>query len=283
MVAAADRDDDPPRPASDPEAIAVRSAVALGDEPTTCASRGPVATPAPAVPAADAPATPRPGIPRPVAAFLGDSYTTGWAGAGIGAAGWPSLVSGPRGWRMVNRAVAGTGFVNPGWTGQPIRTQVAAVVKARPGIVFVAGGHNDRRFGAAATGRAAAEVLERLRRELPDAVIVVLGPIWQSGSPPQQIRGIRDRLRTLAQAVDALFIDPLRDGWFSGEARRLILSDGIHPSDRGHRRMADLVTAALGDDPRTSGSPPAPAQAPSPSPVPVTGQAAESGPPPCAR
>jgi lysophospholipase L1-like esterase len=184
-------------------------------------------------------------VPRRVAAYLGDSYTTGWAGAGIGSRGWPAIVSAAYGWRTVNRAVAGTGFVNPGWTGQPIRTRVAAVLQARPGIVFVAGGHNDSRFGRVATGTAADAVLRRIRRALPDAVIVVIGPIWGNGSPPASVRGIRTELRKSAAAVDAIFVDPIRDGWFAGAAARHIMADGIHPSNAGHRRIAARVLAAL--------------------------------------
>jgi lysophospholipase L1-like esterase len=122
---------------------------------------------------------------------------------------------------------------------------VASVLRARPGIVFVAGGHNDNRYGVRTTAKAADAVLRRLRRGLPDAVIVVIGPIWGNGSPPASIRGIRSELRRSAAAIGAMFVDPIRDGWFAGSARRLILADGIHPSDAGHRRIAALVLAAL--------------------------------------
>ncbi len=202
------------------------------------------------------PATTRaepPGVPRPVAAFLGDSYATGWAGAGIGASGWPAIVGRAYGWRTRNYAVAGTGFVNPGWTGQPIRSRVAAVIRLRPGVIFVAGGHNDRRFGAAASGRAAATVLHRLREGVPDAVIIVIGPIWQDGNPPASVRGLRDRLRRVAAEVGAVFIDPLGDGWFAGSRHRFIAADGIHPTQAGHRHIARLVLAGLRSDARIGG------------------------------
>jgi lysophospholipase L1-like esterase len=193
------------------------------------------------------------GVPRPVAAFLGDSYSTGWAGAGIGADGWPAIIGRAYGWRTRNYAVAGTGFVNPGWTGQPIRSRVAAVIRLQPGVIFVAGGHNDRRFGAAASGRAASAVLHRLREGVPDAVIVVIGPIWQDGSPPASVRGLRDRLRREAAEVGAVFIDPLRDGWFAGSRHRFIAADGIHPTQAGHRHIARLVLERLRADGRLGG------------------------------
>lgn len=214
---------------------------------TSAPTHAPAATPAPATPSTSAKDAPRPtvDVPRPVAAYLGDSYTTGWSGAGTGKRGWPAIVSASFGWKTVNRAVAGTGFVNPGWTGQRIRSRVAAVLKAQPGIVFVAAGHNDNRFGSRATGKAAEAALRRLRRGLPDAVIVVIGPIWANGSPPAAIRRIRTELRRHAAAIDAVFVDPIREGWFAGSAGRFILADGIHPSDAGHRRIATRVLAAL--------------------------------------
>jgi lysophospholipase L1-like esterase len=186
----------------------------------------------------------------PVAAFLGDSYTTGYAGAGLGRAGWPAMVSAALGLRTLVRAVAGTGFVNPGWTGQPIRTRAGSVIGVRPRIVFLAAGHNDRRYATALTAMAADAVIDRLHRALPASLLVVIGPIWADGNPPAHIRALRDHLRRKAAAVGAIFIDPLRAGWFAGSWHRLILSDGIHPSDAGHRRIAALVLLALRGDQR---------------------------------
>jgi lysophospholipase L1-like esterase len=181
------------------------------------------------------------------AAFLGDSYTTGWAGSGYGPAGWPAIVSRALGWRPRNLAVAGTGFVNPGWTGQPIRTRVAAAIAARPRVVVLAAGHNDARFGTRASAAAADAVIDRLRRALPNALLVVVAPIWANGSPPDAILGLRNRLKRKAAAVHAVFIDPLRGRWFAGSWHRYIGPDGIHPTDAGHRHIARMVLAALRD------------------------------------
>lgn len=179
------------------------------------------------------------------AVYLGDSYTSGWAGAGIGARGWPRLVGAEIGWRTVNLAVPGTGFLNPGWTGQPIGTRLAAAIAARPDVVVIAGGHNDSRWSAEATASAADRVLDRLHAALPDALLVVVAPIWQDGSPPARCRVLRDRLRAKAASLDAVFIDPLADAWFAGGSHRFIGRDGIHPTNAGHRFIADRVLAAL--------------------------------------
>lgn len=182
---------------------------------------------------------------RPIAAFLGDSYTSGYNGAGYGRAGWPALVSAAIKLRELNRAVPGTGFVNAGWTGQPIRTQVAAVVRANPRIVFLVGGHNDRRYPTATTRAAAMAVIDRLHRDVPHATLVVIGPIWSGDVAPPSLVSLRDALRRKARRVGAQFVDPIAGRWLAGSAKRFIGSDGLHPTNAGHRHIAALVLGAL--------------------------------------
>jgi lysophospholipase L1-like esterase len=179
------------------------------------------------------------------AVFLGDSFTSGWNGAGLGRHGWPSIVAASRGWRVINHAVPGTGFLNPGWTNQPLGSRVASTIRLKPDIVFIASGHNDSRWSASATADAADSAIRRLRRALPNAVIVIVAPIWQNGSPPQRALILRDRLRTRAAAIGALFIDPLAGRWFAGSRRQLVGPDRLHPTDAGHRFMAGRVLAAV--------------------------------------
>jgi len=180
------------------------------------------------------------------AVFLGDSYTSGWNGAGLGSRGWPALVAAARGWKLVNLAVPGTGFMNPGWTSQPIGSRVDAAVRHRPDIVFIVGGHNDSRWSPATTIRAADGVVARLRAALPRAVIVVIAPIWQNGSPPARCLLLRGGLRTEARSIGrTVFIDPLAEGWFAGASHRYIGPDGLHPTDAGHRFLAQRILSDL--------------------------------------
>jgi lysophospholipase L1-like esterase len=217
-----------------------------------------------------------------VAAFLGDSYTSGFNGVGLGRAGWPAIVSASIGLRSVNRAVPGTGFVNPGWTGQPIRTRVSDVIRASPRVVFLVGGHNDRRFGASPTGAAADAVIDRLHAGLPLATLVIIGPIWPDGSAPASLRVLRDHLRRKAGAVGAIFIDPIRDGWFAGAAHRLIGPDGIHPTNAGHRRIAAVVLRAIRASSRSVAPGVGASATPSASPAPSVASPALASPLPAA-
>ena len=177
--------------------------------------------------------------------ILGNSFSSGWNGAGLGAHGWPAILAKTRGWSATNLAVPGTGFENPGWTSQPIGSRVAAAIAAQPDVLVVAGGHNDSRWSVAATSAAADRVLARLRRALPDATILIVAPIWRDGSPPARCLALRDHLRRSAAALGAVFVDPLTDRWFAGSRHALIGPDGLHPTDDGHRFIARAMLAAL--------------------------------------
>jgi acyl-CoA thioesterase-1 len=211
--------------------------------------------------------------PRGYAVVIGDSYSSGWAGVGEGSNSWPSILGRAQDWRITNLAVPGTGFVNPGWTNDPVRTQVAAAINLKPGIVIVASGHNDERYAASTVNRAADVALGRLRTGLPNAMIVVVGPIWPDSDPDPTIVALRDHLRGTAAGIDALFIDPIAGGWFSGANHKYVGSDGTHPTSAGYRRIATLLIAAFRSDPRLAATPlpavEAVATPPPPTPAPV--------------
>lgn len=191
-------------------------------------------------------------VPRMPAAgsrvvVLGDSYTTGSNGAGFGSRNWTTIVGRTRGWTMLNLAVAGTGFLNRGWTNQPVGSLVSAAIRQRPDMIVLASGHNDSRWTAATTSAEADRVIDRLHARLPDVVIVIVAPIWQNGTPPTRCLALRDHLRRKAAAVGALFIDPLAERWFAGANHRFIGTDGLHPTNLGHRHIADVVLEDLAD------------------------------------
>jgi phospholipase/lecithinase/hemolysin len=77
---------------------------------------------------------------------------------------------------------------------------------------------------------------------------VVIGPLWSDGDAPAPVLAVRDAVRTAALAAGAQWIDPVADGWFDRPAG-LIGADRVHPTDAGHRLMAERVDAAL----RTTG------------------------------
>lgn len=193
--------------------------------------------------------TPAEDVDGPRLAFLGDSLTVGvGAPPELGYAwqtaerlGWPiALVDG----------VSGSGFLAPGG-GEPMPDRVPAVVAARPDVVVVAGGTNDVFWGfpPREVERAAAGLLADLRAGLPDARVVVLGPLPTSFEEVRQPNPTREAVRAAAQAAGVEYLDAgeLVAAAVTQEAQwdAYISDDGLHPNEVGYGVMADAIAAEL--------------------------------------
>ncbi|WP_433802230.1 SGNH/GDSL hydrolase family protein [Actinomycetospora sp. CA-084318] len=183
--------------------------------------------------------------PSTPVAVIGDSFTTGTAQGGTGAANWVSLLAASRDWAVTSTAIGGTGYVAaPPGTAPYEPAQLDAALAAGPRLVVVEGSRNDASSPPDRVGAAATALYRDLRARAPQARLVVIGPIWSDGTQPAPVRAIRDAVRDAATAAGATWIDPVADGWFARPAG-LIGADGIHPTDAGHRLMAERVDAAL--------------------------------------
>jgi hypothetical protein len=83
-----------------------------------------------------------------------------------------------------------------------------------------------------------------LRAGLPDAKIVVLSVLWPD-SAPRPVFAIDDSPAGRRGRDRWVFVDALRDGWFSGANRRLTGSDGTHSTDEGYTALAQRIGDAL--------------------------------------
>lgn len=188
--------------------------------------------------------------PTPLVVVLGDSYSSGWQGVGIGRKGWPAQVANACGWRVKVLAVPGTGYQNPGWTNEPMRVQAREAIALAPDIIILAGGHNDilssSRFSpdAAAFTPAARSVVDKLRAKLPETRLVIVGPIWPNTRPPKSIVNIGNKLSAIASDAGTEYIDA--STWFGRAQQDLIAADGEHPTTAGHRYLAGRFAEALG-------------------------------------
>lgn len=181
--------------------------------------------------------------------FFGDSYTEGSAMGGYNDNGWPAITCQRVGCIYDLDAVGGSGFTARGPGGGPFPTRVDDVIVQQPDVVVVEGGHNDS--DPDATADAAAEVLRRLQAGLPDATMLMLGPIWQNGDPPPEQVEINQALREVADDAGVRFVSPIDRGWFAGDKADLIGRDGVHPTNAGHRYLADLMAPIVArTDPR---------------------------------
>lgn len=183
--------------------------------------------------------------------FIGDSYTAGSDLGGRGDANITSLLGQRFGWQTVNAAVGGTGYVNSGPSGQnraPFEAaQLDRIVAAQPSAVVISGSRND--IGEPGVRDAAGRLYSNLKAKLPNTKLIVVGPAWVNGNPPEGLLDVRDNVRDAARQAGITFIDPIAEGWFASSDASLIGSDGVHPTDAGHQRMAQL----LGDDLQQAG------------------------------
>lgn len=179
---------------------------------------------------------------------VGDSYTAGSGEGGVGDASWAALADVDLAQATLDvSAVGGSGYVQPGQSGETFTDLARAADGAPYDLIVFFGSRNDDQGGVQP---AALEAFEVARAESPDAPLLVIGPPWVDASPPAFVQQSSQEVEDAAAEVQATFVDPLDEGWFTGAAQRFIGSDGVHPTDEGHAYMAEkiapLIAAALG-------------------------------------
>lgn len=186
----------------------------------------------PAVPTISTP----PVLPNVV--FLGDSYIAGSTmDAGIQ---FPDLIAGKRGWNQIMLGEGGSGYITKGNKGTTFGDRVQAAIDAKPAMVVVSGGFNDK--DVAALPAAALDTVTRLRDALPGVPLVVFSNFVPNGEPnPVQVQK-HDILADVASKTGATFIDVT--GLFIGHTD-MIAADQTHPTAVGHQFIADALMTRL--------------------------------------
>ena len=219
-----------------------------GASTAPAASPGPAASPPPT-------ATPESSdSPLPagtaVAVFLGDSYTQGF-GASSPVTRWSTLVAQEAGWTEVNKGQGGTGYVttagavNCGHQHCPTYPdRVADVIAAAPDIVVVAGGQNDRWVldtDPDLVHAAVDETFRHLRAGLPHARLIAVGPSTAEPATTM-ITDLDGWVHAAANRVDAEYVSLLDPRVIRAD---MVVADGVHVNDAGHRAIADRVLATV--------------------------------------
>jgi lysophospholipase L1-like esterase len=178
-------------------------------------------------------------------AVVSDSYTTGTDLGGLGTNGWPALA-----WQIlagqgepVTADVAAEGRAGYGVRGDHNSTfgdLTARAVRPDDALVVFFGSRNDQPVDAMDVAGLARTAFELARRQAPTARLLVIGPPWPTADVPVRITQIRDALDRVARASGARFVDPLAERWFVGRPE-LIAVDGVHPTDLGHRYLAERI------------------------------------------
>ncbi len=185
------------------------------------------------------------------AVFIGDSYTQG-TGASSPGLRWTTLVAARRGWQETNLGFGGTGYLTAAGVqgcGRPVcpnyQDVVDQAVAAEPDVVVVSGGQND--FPAFETdqprvAKAINQTFGDLRRELPDAHLIVVGPST-AGKVNPTVTNFDSVVERAAQRHGVTYISLVRPT--PAITPGMVLADGAHVNDEGHSAIAERLLDAL--------------------------------------
>jgi lysophospholipase L1-like esterase len=167
--------------------------------------------------------------------------TTGCTSAGgCNDANYTKVLQFKEGWVLTVLSHGGTGYM-AGAAGAKYGDQVTAVVNAKPSIVIVEGSITDRYYKPADVQKAAASLFDRLRAQLPNAKVVVVGPAWAGANPPADVVGVERAVKAAAAGRVALFVDPIAEHWFTGRNASFVDVDHVSPTDQGHKLIATMI------------------------------------------
>jgi lysophospholipase L1-like esterase len=205
--------------------------------PLAFASRNSPSFVAPPTVAEEAPAEPL------SVAFLGDSYAAG-TGTDSATKGFARVAARNLGWAPVDVfAVGGTGYATAPETNYMSRA--SGVISVDPDIVVVNGTRNDAGVAPGAVAAAARSLYTTIKAGLPEADLLVIGPIWTSNAIPPNVMALNEALRQAATESGAVYYDALApSSWLPGDPGQ-ISPDGVHPTEAGHQIIARAFADAV--------------------------------------
>lgn len=187
--------------------------------------------------ASPAPAAAAPGDDLVV---IGDSFSAGYGGYGVGANGWPAIVSERYDLNLHLNAVVGTGYVKTtNGEANSFANRWRSGLTASTDIVIVAGSSNDKRETPQSVYSKVRAVDNAIASVAPNATVVIIGPMYGKYDP-DWVQPIEDAVRSAAAAEGKRFVDGSH--WMSYHPN-LVVDD--HPTNGGHAVIADIIGDAL--------------------------------------
>lgn len=229
----------------------VAGAVAVAAVVTSIALASPTPPPPASSKAAEYLATPHVKAEPSIIVAIGDSYTGG-SNAG-GSTGTPSnwvvaaantLRKGGMDILQVERGLGGSGYVNRGPIGKVFGDMVADNLHPETDAVVFFGSINDQAQPIDEVRAAVDKTWTRAEKAAPNAKFIAIAPAWMRPDTPDDILAIRDVIKELAAKHKFDFIDPNEERWFQ-DRQDLIAPGNIHPTNEGHRFMAEKIAPHL--------------------------------------
>ena len=185
------------------------------------------------------------------AIVLGDSYTEG-SGATAKFTAFPSRLCRLEGWGDCwASGSGGTGYLADGTIVDrvPFGGRLSNdVLRWHPDVVVVTGGRNDNGEASPAQVQAAAtDLYRRIRAAVPGARLVVTSPFPASRAEATSpsLNAIGNALHNAANAVGAQYVDVMGPNSYIIGTTGLVGPDGVHPTQAGHDRLADVLASKI--------------------------------------
>ena len=179
------------------------------------------------------------GSENPWVYFIGDSYTGG--SPMDSGTRWPAMISQDNAYFERALGVGLSGYVQRGTDGTTYLDRINTSLLQDADMVVISGGLNDvRRTPEPQIAPAVHETFARVRELAPEVPVVVLSVL--APAPDPKINRMNAVLKAEAQGINAVFLDVTN---VLIGAPGSIGSDKTHPTDAGHRLLADVVGPQL--------------------------------------
>ncbi|MGD8194344.1 SGNH/GDSL hydrolase family protein [Herbiconiux sp. P18] len=177
----------------------------------------------------------------PMVTFLGDSYTSGSKMDSGADHRYPALVGEALGVRVRAAGFGAAGYVTPG-TARKTFSGLLPRIHVDSDVVVIFGSRSDK-DGYQPTYDAALQMYQSIRARFPEIVIVAVSPAPVEADIPQTITDDISAIHDAATAAGATFVDA--STWLNSGTPGIIGKDHFHPTDAGHRHLAELFTPVV--------------------------------------
>lgn len=153
---------------------------------------------------------------------------------------------------MANTSIGGSGWLAGGNNGEPaIGSRVTSdIVNQAPDVVVFGLGHNDTSFTDAQIQSAVNSAVSAVRSGLPNAKIIVTGPIFSTPTPGRY-KSMQDAIFAGVSGISGVVtVDTVNRPWITAaNSSKYVSSDGTHPVQLGANyfgiRYAAMIAEAL--------------------------------------
>ncbi|MCM3521793.1 SGNH/GDSL hydrolase family protein [Curtobacterium sp. P97] len=153
---------------------------------------------------------------------------------------------------LANTSIGGSGWLANGNNGEPsIGNRVANdVVAQAPDVIVIGLGHNDAPYSDAQIQTSVNSAVAAIRAGLPNALIVVTGPIFSTPAPGRYTAMQAAIFAGVSGIAGVVTVDTVNRPWITAaNAGKYVSSDGTHPVQLGANyfgiRYAAMIAEAL--------------------------------------